>query len=79
MNLVMNVITRFAPTEFIMNMRAYENTDLVKTLTDKFSCFVRNYYDWSFAEEESKKAVSDSLMPCAKATAIYLKSLASTR
>ena len=59
MNLVMNVITRFAPTEFIMNMRAYENTDLVKTLTDKFSCFVRNYYDWSFAEEESKKAVSD--------------------
>ncbi len=48
MNLVMNVITRFAPTEFIMNMRAYENTDLVKTLTDKFSCFVRNYYDWSF-------------------------------
>ena len=32
-----------------------------------------------FAEEESKKLSATSLMPCAKVTAIYLKSLELTR
>lgn len=45
---VMSELVKFQPSEIIMNLKAFENTEYVDLLKQKFSCFVRNYYDWAF-------------------------------
>ncbi len=87
-NDILNALTRFIPTEIIMNMKAYEDTKLVDMLKHKLSCFVRNYYDWTFSPEEGEKTVTEQygtevtadlkgasgLMICALGSALhYLK------
>ena len=56
-NEIMSELVRFSPTEIIMNLNAFENTDYVNMLKQKFSCFVRNYYDWAFDFDTSEKNI----------------------
>ena len=48
-------IAKFMPTEVLMNLRGYENTNLVQDIRDKTHGIVRNYYDWAYDAEEAKK------------------------
>lgn len=47
-NEVVSELVRFCPSEIIMNLRAFEKTEYVNFLKQKFDCFIRNYYDWAF-------------------------------
>ncbi len=54
-----DALTRFSPVEIIMNLEAYENTGFVEDIKNRFGCFVRNYYDWAFSEEQADKTVPE--------------------
>lgn len=84
----LGALTRFAPTEVIMNLEAYENTGFVDAVKNKIDCFVRNYYDWAFGIECAEEVVrkqfgeetaeelksGEGLMICAAGGALgYLK------
>lgn len=53
----MDALTRFSPTEIIMNLEAYENSRFVDNIKNRFDCFIRNYYDWAFSREQADKTV----------------------
>lgn len=60
MNGVLDTLTRFLPTEMVMNTMAYENTKLVELVRDKLNCFVRNYYEWAFSYEQAAQRVQST-------------------
>lgn len=45
---ILNEISKFAPIEILMNLRGYENTNLLQAIQDKTRGVVRNYYDWAY-------------------------------
>lgn len=58
-NTVMNELVRFSPIEIIMNLRAYEDSEFVNIISNKFGCFIRNYYDWAFSIDNSVKVLEN--------------------
>lgn len=51
---ILNEISKFLPTEILLNLRGYENTNLVQMLRDKTRGVVRNYYDWAFEASQAE-------------------------
>lgn len=58
LNEVMSELIKFAPSEIIVNLEAFENTDYIEMLRRKFDCFIRNYYDWAFEAGEAEKRIN---------------------
>ncbi len=56
---VLNEISRFSPAEIIFNLEAYEKTGLLETISERFGCMVRNYYNWTFEKETAQKTVAE--------------------
>jgi len=50
---ILNEISKFSPIEVLMNLRAYENTNLLHAVQDKTRGVVRNYYDWAYAPDHA--------------------------
>lgn len=50
---LLNELVKYTPSEIIMNLRGYENTNLVEDIRDKTRGVVRNYYDWAYDLEEA--------------------------
>ena len=50
---ILNEVTKFAPIEILMNLRAYENANLLRTVQDKTHGTVRNYYDWAYGSDHA--------------------------
>lgn len=57
-NTVMNELVKFSPIEIIMNLKAYEESDLVNSISNKFGCFIRNYYDWTFEPQNANNVAT---------------------
>ena len=55
---LLNEIAKYTPSEIIVNLRLWENTNLVQEIKGRSGGIVRNYYDWSFEYEEAKRKVS---------------------
>ncbi len=58
---VLNEISRFSPAEIIFNLEAYEKTGLLETISERFGCMIRNYYNWTFEKETAQKTVAEKL------------------
>ncbi len=56
---ILNEISRFSPAEIIFNLEAYEKQGLLGPIADRFGCTVRNYYNWAYDAETSKKNVEE--------------------
>ncbi len=52
---ILNEISKYAPIEILMNLRAYENSSLLRAVQDKTHGTVRNYYDWAYAMEHATR------------------------
>ncbi len=52
---VLNEISKYTPIEVLMNLRAYENTNLLHAVQDKTRGVVRNYYDWAYAPDHATR------------------------
>ncbi len=52
-----NELAKFSPAEVIMNLRGYENENLLNEIKGRTHGLVRNYYDWSFEPAEAEKKV----------------------
>lgn len=50
---LLNMLAKNQPSELIINLYGYENQKLVDALKDRIQCFVKNYYDWAFKEQEA--------------------------
>ena len=55
---LLNEIAKYTPSEIIVNLRLWENTNLVQEIKGRSGGIVRNYYGWSFEYEEAKRKVS---------------------
>ena len=51
---ILNEISKFLPIEVLMNLRGYENTNLVRMVQDKTRGVVRNYYDWAYETSQAE-------------------------
>ena len=52
-----NELVKYSPSEIIINLEGYENSDLVEEISEKSHGFVRNYYDWAYDLDEAKNKV----------------------
>lgn len=57
--LVFNELCKFSPSEIIFNLEAYEKTQLLGYVAERFGCSVRNYYNWAFEAETARKTVAE--------------------
>ncbi len=73
-NEIMNDLVRFSPTEIIMNLRAYEDSNYVSMLKQKFNCFIRNYYDWAFELKGSEKNIESQFGDLSKTGLVSMTS-----
>ncbi len=51
---ILNEISKFLPIEVLMNLRGYENTNLMHMIQDKTRGVIRNYYDWAYEQTQAE-------------------------
>ncbi len=52
-----NELAKFMPAEVILNLRGYENDNLLNEIKGRTHGLVRNYYDWAFEPAEAGRKV----------------------
>ncbi|MBO5364258.1 MAG: DNA mismatch repair protein MutS, partial [Clostridia bacterium] len=52
-----NELAKYTPAEVILNLRGYENDNLLNDIKGRTHGLVRNYYDWAFEPAEAEKKV----------------------
>ncbi len=55
---LLNELAKYTPIEVIMNLRGYENENLLQDIKNRTHGIVRHYYDWAYAPEEAQKKVA---------------------
>lgn len=50
---ILNELLRYAPSEVICNLRAYEDTKLTEQIAERFDSAVHNFYQWAFEQGEA--------------------------
>ncbi len=55
---VLNELVKYVPSEVIINLEGFENTDFVEAIKDKTGAFVKNYRDWTFERSEAEAKIS---------------------
>ena len=51
---LLNEISRYCPSEMIVNLEAYEDASFIEKISDRFGCKVRNFYNWAYDYNEAK-------------------------
>ncbi len=53
-----NELVKYSPSENIINLEGYEDTELFDEIGEKTHGVVRNYYNWAFDEDEARNRIS---------------------
>lgn len=56
---ILNELLRYAPTEVICNLRAYEDSKLTEQIAERFGSTVHNFYQWTFEQSEADKTIKN--------------------
>ena len=59
--LILNEMAKYQPSEVIVNLMAYEKSELIEKINERFGVTVRNYYNWAFDIDEAGKKIAETL------------------
>ena len=54
---LLNELVRYSPSEIIVNLETWEDTELIDEMGEKAHAFVRNFRDWAFDPDEASEKI----------------------